>query len=190
MEPLPRKSHGDGGKSESPSNINRTLIVCSFYINLPIGAVSAAIIMFFFQTPKNAKPIKATKMEKLLQMDFPGTFILMAALVCLILALQWGGTTKSWNSGDVIGTLVVFGVLMIVFVANEWYMGERALFQSRLLKQKTIIIMSLFITFIAGPFFVELYYLPLYFQSIDGVSASQSGKSSRQSSHWSGLTNL
>lgn len=27
----------------------------------------------------------------------------------------------------------------------------------------------------AGSFFVLLYYLPIYFQSVDGVSASESG---------------
>lgn len=40
-----------------------------FYINLPIGAVVAALILFFFHTPDSARPIKAPLKEKLLQMD-------------------------------------------------------------------------------------------------------------------------
>ena len=62
-----------------------------FYINLPIGGVSAAIILFFFKTPAHAVPVQATLKEKILQMDLPGAFTVMAAIVCYVLALQWGG---------------------------------------------------------------------------------------------------
>ncbi|PNS20557.1 hypothetical protein CAC42_6007 [Sphaceloma murrayae] len=146
-----------------------------FYINLPIGGVSTAIILFYFQTPKRAKVIQATWKEKLLQLDLSGTFLLTAAIVCLVLALQWGGTTKPWSDGDVIGTLVGFGLIMIVFGINEFFVRERALFAPKLMKQKTIILMCIFITVLGAGFFSWLYYLPIYFQSIDGTSASQSG---------------
>ena len=45
----------------------------------------------------------------------------------------------------------------------------------RLLKKRKILVSMLFIFFFAGSFFVLLYYLPIYFQSVDGVSASDSG---------------
>lgn len=45
----------------------------------------------------------------------------------------------------------------------------------RLLKQKTLALMCTFILFNASCFFILIYYLPIYFQSIDGVSASESG---------------
>ena len=99
----------------------------------------------------------------------------MASMVCLILALQWGGTTKSWSNPDVIGTLVGFGVILIIFIVNEWWMGERALLTPRLMKQKTIILQSLYVLFNCATFFILIYYLPIYFQSIDDVSAADSG---------------
>lgn len=43
-----------------------------FYINLPIGAISVAIIVFFLQAPAAAEPAKASWKEKLPQMDFVG----------------------------------------------------------------------------------------------------------------------
>ena len=146
-----------------------------FYVNLPVGAVSVAIIIPMFQTPKQAKPVQASLREKILQLDLSGSAILLCSVVCLILALQWGGTTKPWNSADVIGTLVGFGVLLIAFAINEQILGERALFVRRIMKQKTLIVMSAFICFVGGAFFLWLYYLPIYFQSIKGTSASQSG---------------
>ena len=146
-----------------------------FYINLPIGGLSAAIILVFFHAPKQARPQQATLKEKLLQLDLGGAFIFMAAAVCLLLALQWGGTTKPWGDSTVIGTLVGAFLILIVFITNEWWMGERALMVPRLFKQKTLSVMAVYTLFNCAAFFILIYYLPIYFQSIDGVSAADSG---------------
>lgn len=146
-----------------------------FYINLPIGGLSAAIIFLFFTAPAAARPQKASMKEKLLQMDLPGSFTIMGAVVCYLLAMQWGGTSRSWSDGSVIGTLVTFGVLMIVFCGIEWYSGDYGLLQLRFLKQRTIATLSAFVFFLAGAFFIMIYYLPIYFQSTQNVSASRSG---------------
>ncbi|KIW68756.1 hypothetical protein PV04_04678 [Phialophora macrospora] len=146
-----------------------------FYINLPIGGVAGVIIFLFFRTPKAAKPQVASLKEKLLQMDLPGTFTLMAAIVCYLLAMQWGGATKPWSDGSVIAVLVLFGVLILVFIAIEYVSGDRALLQPRLLKDRTIGAMSAYIFTVAGVFFILLYYLPIYFQATKNISASKSG---------------
>jgi hypothetical protein len=108
-------------------------------------------------------------------MDFIGTFVLMASFICLILALQWGGVSKAWHSADVIGTLVGFILLLIIFVGVEVWQGDRALIVPRLMKQKTIALLSGFQIFNSGCFLLLMYYLPIYFQVVSGVSASQSG---------------
>jgi MFS transporter, DHA2 family, glioxin efflux transporter len=146
-----------------------------FYINLPIGGIAAAVIMLFFVAPPAARPQKASLKEKILQMDLPGSFIVMAGVVCYLLAMQWGGTTKPWSNGSVIATLVVFGLLVIVFIGVEWYSGDHALLQFRFLKHRTIAAQSAFVFITAGCFFIMVYYLPIYFQSTRGVSASKSG---------------
>ncbi|KAI1264694.1 major facilitator superfamily protein [Xylariaceae sp. FL1019] len=69
-----------------------------FYINLPIGAVSAAIIFVFFKTPPASKPEDASLVEKIRQMDLPGTALLMGAVISYILALQYGGQSHAWTS--------------------------------------------------------------------------------------------
>jgi hypothetical protein len=108
-------------------------------------------------------------------MDFIGTFLLMASFICLILALQWGGVSKAWHSADVIGTLVGFILLLIIFVVVEVWQDDRALIVPRLMKQKTIALLSVFQIFNSGCFLLLMYYLPIYFQVVSGVSASQSG---------------
>ena len=146
-----------------------------FYINLPVGGASAGLIVLFFQTPKQAKPVAATLKEKILQLDLPGSFIFMAAIICFLLALQWGGATKSWGNSDVIGTLVGGAVILAVFIAIEIYQNERALLVRRLLTNKTIALACVFQFFNSAAFMVDLYFLPEYFQSVSGVTAAESG---------------
>jgi MFS transporter, DHA2 family, glioxin efflux transporter len=135
-----------------------------FYINLPIGAVSFLVIVFLFHNPAHVRPIDVPISEKLLQMDIPGTLLLLCAVICLMLGLQWGGVTKPWSDSDVIGTLVGAGLIAIALVAWEWFQGERAAVNPRLLKMKTVRFMMIFQVLVTGGFFVLLYYLPIYFQ--------------------------
>lgn len=146
-----------------------------FWINLPIGATAAAIILFTYKAPKAATPQPATWKETLLQMDLAGTGLIMAAVVCYILALQWGGSTKSWSDSTVIGTLIGFGLLLIAFIANEIYMDERALLMPRIFTMRRVWTTNAYVFFISGGFFALIYYLPIYFQSVQGVNPLMSG---------------
>ncbi|TEA19417.1 putative efflux pump gsfJ [Colletotrichum sidae] len=146
-----------------------------FYINLPIGGVSAAIILFFFHTPPQAVPVKASLREKFLQMDLLGTALIMGATIAFLLALQWGGHTHPWNSSVVVGLLVGFGLILVAFIVLEWYQGERSMIAPRLFSDRTVYISSLYAFFFAGAYFVLVYYLPIYFQSVDNASPTQSG---------------
>lgn len=142
---LRTKCHGDGGMyylspclGLEPANKH------SFYINLPIGAVSTALIVFILSNPKTARLVKASWLDKLLGMDLIGTFLVMAAVICYLIAMQYGGVAKPWSHRDVIGTLVGSGLLLIVFAINEWRQGERALLLGRVLKQRPIYIGAAF----------------------------------------------
>ncbi|KAK2767550.1 hypothetical protein FQN54_003708 [Arachnomyces sp. PD_36] len=146
-----------------------------FYINLPFGGVAAAAIFFAFRPPRSAKPIPATVREKILQMDLIGVTAICGAVVCFVFAMQWGGVAKSWNNSDVIGTLVAFGLLIIIFVVDQWYQRDRALVMTSFLKNRTLLVGSVFSFFIAGGFYVALFYLPIYFQAVKGADAVQSG---------------
>ena len=162
-----------------------------FYVNLPIGGVAAAVIILTFHAPPAAKPQEASLKEKLLQMDLPGTFVILSAIICFLLgksaksticsrwltvsAIQWGGVTLPWSDKTVIGLLVGFGVLVILFIAIQYVSGDRAIIPGRLMKNRNILVSSIYASFFGGSFFLLLYYLPIYFQSVDGVSASQSG---------------
>ncbi|KFY34341.1 hypothetical protein V494_06860 [Pseudogymnoascus sp. VKM F-4513 (FW-928)] len=146
-----------------------------FYINLPVGGVAAIILVVFFRLPKHVKPAEATFREKMLQLDPIGIVLILCAVICYVLALQWGGASLPWNDSKVIGLFIGFGLLLVAFGFNEWWLGERAMLPPRLLKNRYIYQGMSYSFAIAGTYFLVLYYLPIYFQVIDNVSPIQSG---------------
>lgn len=70
-----------------------------FYINLPLGAITIVGIAFLFSSPerKNEKSIGFNARVK--QFDPLGTAVFIPAIVCLLLALQWGGSKYKWGNG-------------------------------------------------------------------------------------------
>jgi hypothetical protein len=147
----------------------------SFYINLPVGGLAIVLIFLFFKTPAAATPVEASYLEKFLQMDPIGMILVMGGIISFILAFQYGGLTHAWNSSVVIGLIVGCVLMWIVFVFWEIYLGERAVVPPRLFRQRWIWQPSIFQFFLAGPYFLLLYYLPIYFQSVDNISPIQSG---------------
>ncbi|KAI8954531.1 major facilitator superfamily domain-containing protein [Xylaria longipes] len=126
--------------------------------------VTILIILFYFYTPPLAKPITATWKEKFLQADFVGVALILGALVSYSLATQYGGQTKAWNSSTVIGLLVGFVLLVGL-----------GMLIPRLLRQRHVAAGSVFAFLFAGSYYLTIYYLPVYFQSVDGASPIISG---------------
>ncbi|CAG7560431.1 unnamed protein product [Fusarium equiseti] len=146
-----------------------------FYINLPIGGVSAAIIFLFFKTPRAAVPVKAPLLEKFLQMDPLGIVLMMGLTISYILAVQYGGQAHAWDSSVVIGLLVGWVAITIAWAVSCYVQGERSMIPVRILKNRTVWVMSAFAFIFAGSFFLAIYYIPIYFQSIHNASPTSSG---------------
>jgi MFS family permease len=142
-----------------------------FYINLPIGGFAAFIIVFFLESPAYHQPPKVSFLHKMSQMDFTGVTLCIGFFICYVLALQWGGVEKAWNDSTVIGTFVGFGILATLFILNEWWLGERASVVPRIMKHRRVLWCNVVVTLNSAGFFVLIYYLPIYFQSVRGTSA-------------------
>lgn len=59
-----------------------------------------------------------------MKMDFAGSITLISSIVCLLLALQWGGNQYAWSNSKVWGCMVGFGCLLIIFVVLQFKRGE------------------------------------------------------------------
>lgn len=150
-----------------------------FYINLPVGAVAIIGILVFLRSPKrNNTPVKDTPiglLANIAKFDPLGSITFLASIVCLLLALQLGGTTYAFSNGRIIALFVLFGLLLIAFIALQLWGGENATIPPRVLKQRSVLSGAFYMFCVGAHFFVLVYYLPIWFQGVRGRSALQSG---------------
>ncbi|KAK1997330.1 MFS general substrate transporter [Colletotrichum falcatum] len=129
----------------------------------------------FFRAPDAAAPATAPWRERLLQMDLSGVAMVVGALLSYVLALQHAGVGAAWDSGLVVGLLVGFVLILAAFAVWERFQGERAMIVPRLFAQRPVGTACLFTLFFSGSCYLVIYYLPIYFQSVFGVSPTTSG---------------
>ncbi|TVY19770.1 Efflux pump aflT [Lachnellula arida] len=144
-----------------------------FYINLPIGGLGAALLNLVLHLPSPPRS-QETWSQVLWKLDLVGQITFIPSIICLLLALQLGGTRLAWSSGRIIALLVLFPVLLIAFVINEFWMGDNATLPRKIL-QRSVASASCFAFCNYAQLFVFIYFIPIYFQAIKGVDAEQSG---------------
>ncbi|KAF1841066.1 MFS general substrate transporter [Cucurbitaria berberidis CBS 394.84] len=145
-----------------------------FWINLPFGAVSLAVVFFFFTNPERQYNHLSVK-ERLKNIDIAGSIFLICAIVCLLLALQWGGFTYTWKNSKVWGTLMGFFLLIAVFIVIQIYQKDRATIPIRVFKQQTVLVSCVYSALLSMALYTHIFYLPFYFQAIKGTTAEESG---------------
>ncbi|KAG0079567.1 hypothetical protein BGZ90_002255 [Linnemannia elongata] len=142
-----------------------------FYMNIPIGVVGFLMVAKFYQIPFERSENLKTKLRRV---DYTGVLFIIAAVLCLLLPLNWGGTTYAWNSA----VIIVLLCLCFVFIAALVFIELRAL--------EPVLPMTLFlnpevalacaVNGLMGLVFTGCtYYVPLYFQVVKGVSTTDSG---------------
>ncbi|KAI1469961.1 MFS general substrate transporter [Daldinia caldariorum] len=144
-----------------------------FYINLPVGGVAALCLLAVKIPTRPTEPAKLW--EHFTRLDPLGTLFFVPSIVCLLLALQWGGSTYEWGSWRIILLLVIFGVLFLAFMAVQVLMPNTATVPVRVIGRRSIAAAAMFMFAVAASMMMSVYYLPLWFQTIQGVSAVQSG---------------
>lgn len=134
-----------------------------FYVNLPVGAVAVLCLLLVkipSKPPESAKP-----WEHFTRLDPLGTFFFIPSIVCLLLALQWGGSTYAWNSWRIILLLVLFGVLLCAFATIQVLMPNTATVPVRVITQRSIAAAACYMVSVAGAMMLSIYFLPLWCKS-------------------------
>jgi MFS family permease len=132
-----------------------------FYINLPFGLVTTRFIVFFFTSPRRTRTAALTFSQKLAQMDLLGSFFFLPGVVCLLLALQWGGTKYHWGNGRIIALLVLSFCLITAFVLVQAWRQEKATVPPRIFKNRNIWGCAFFGACLGGAFFVMMFYVSI-----------------------------
>ena len=83
------------------------------------------------------------------RLDPLGIILLLGAVTCLFLALQWGGSSFSWDSERIIALLIGVSLLFIAFGVLQWRLAEKATIPVRILKQRTVLYGALSLFFVS-----------------------------------------
>jgi hypothetical protein len=132
-----------------------------FYINLPIGAVTLAFLVFFWSPPKQ-KHESVSLREHLRRLDPLGLVFFLPGVVCLFVAFQWGGSRYEWNEWRIILLFVVFAACTMAFIAVQILRPETAMVPPRVIRQRSIAFGSAFTFFLAGSMLILVYYVPVW----------------------------
>ncbi|KAM7219719.1 Major facilitator superfamily domain containing protein [Rhypophila decipiens] len=148
-----------------------------FWINVPCGVCVIILLYIFvpFRSASNPANISLPLGEKIRHMDMGGTVVFIGAICCLLLALTWGGTLYAWNDSKSIGLLVGFALLTIGLCYWLWRQGEEAMIPLRVLRQRSLSMGSLVLFCLGLMTQTYSFYLPIFFQSGQGVSTTESG---------------
>jgi hypothetical protein len=93
----------------------------------------------------------------------------------ILMALQWGGVKYTWNSATIIGLFCGGAGTLVLFMAWEYRVGDSAMIPFSILRKTVVWCSSLVIGFFFASLLVFSYYLPIYFQTVKGVSPTMSG---------------
>lgn len=111
---------------------------------------------------------------KLKRVDFGGAVVLVSAVFLLLLGLDRGGNV-SWQDHYTVGYLTSFAVLFVVFVFIELKVAAEPFAPKRIVVSPSLLASYLCNFFAAGMGVIQSFMITLYFQAVQGRSASEAG---------------
>jgi len=136
-----------------------------FYINLPIGigALIATTIA-----------LKMPVVKRNHNIDYPGAAVIVASVTSLLLYLNWAGGSYGWTSPNALALVIASIILAVVFVFVELRAAE-PIIPMHLFRNQIFTVGNLFGFLIGFAMFGGIIFLPIYFQTAQGMSPTESG---------------
>ncbi|NDU74990.1 DHA2 family efflux MFS transporter permease subunit [Actinomadura sp. DSM 109109] len=136
-----------------------------FFINLPIGIIALALA---------ARILKRDEPKPAERLDFVGLLLLSPGLASLIYGVAKGAELKDFLATGAFGFWAVGAVLMLGFVVRA-LKASNPLIDLRLLKRRSVAAASGTMVLFMAAFMGAMLLLPLYYQTVRGEGALQSG---------------
>ncbi len=137
----------------------------AFYVNLPLGAVAMLLLVARLNLPK-------LRTEH--RIDWLGAGLLSVGITALVLLITWGGNQYPWGSWPILGLGAVAAVSLIVFGFVERVAAE-PIVPLGLFRNRNFAVVSAIGFLLGFAMFGAISFLPLYQQTVQGASATNSG---------------
>jgi EmrB/QacA subfamily drug resistance transporter len=137
----------------------------AFYINLPLGVVALIAVSAVLHLPR-----KRSKSR----IDYLGAGLLTVGITSIVLVTTWGGSEYAWTSARIMELIGIGVAALVGFVFWQTKAAEPVV-PLHIFRSRNFSLMSA-IGFITGfVMFGAVLFLPLYQQSVQGASATNSG---------------
>jgi EmrB/QacA subfamily drug resistance transporter len=137
-----------------------------FWINLPLG------LLAFLMTNSVLK--RLPRHERRHRLDVAGAALMTAATIALLLALTWGGSRYPWSSPRIVGLLAASAAFWLMFVVRLMTAREPFL-PLPVLLNRVVAVGTASVTCVFGTMVGLTIFVPLYFEVVLGLTASESG---------------
>ncbi|KAK3367726.1 major facilitator superfamily transporter [Podospora didyma] len=139
---------------------------------IPMLAVPAAIAILFFLPVRHESGNYVAKVKMI---DYIGILLNLAAVLLILIPLSGGGDAYSWSSTQFIAMITIGGVFAVLFVLYEWKRAPVPIMPLRLFQDPRCTYMYGQSLMSGIGFYGNFFYCEIYFQSVLGYTALQSG---------------
>lgn len=136
-----------------------------FYMNIPLGIITLVWCWLLLKVPHQKR--KAV-------IDWLGIVLLGVVVTALVLGATWAGTTYAWGSWQIIGCGIVALVALAALILWERSFSEPVL-PLEIFAHRNFRIAAVMIFAGGAAMFGATLYLPLFQQTVQGASATNSG---------------
>jgi len=143
----------------------------AFLAQFPMCVLAFIAVALVLKLPKKEVSDWKTKFGRI---DFLGAFVLIGAVFTMLLGLD-SGSNDSWSATITIVSLCISFPLFILFLFVEFKFAAEPFAPRRIVLDRSLIACYLCNFFSFAGWLSVLFYLPLFFQAVDGLSASQAG---------------
>jgi hypothetical protein len=170
VEFLQTQLDGDG-KLPSSHPLSVSNISRAFIGQAPLCLLAFIAVYFILDLPKVEH---SHWKEKLGRVDFLGAFCLVVATSSLLLGMDHG-SNYAWNNKTTIAFLGASIPLYVLFVLVEMKVASHPFAPGHIIFERSLSAAYLCNFFAFAGFMSSIFYIPLYFQAVNGLSATQAG---------------
>jgi MFS family permease len=138
-----------------------------FYINVPIVVVTMLAVLTAVPYVRSSASWR--------DIDFLGVATLIAGLAPILIGLSLAGDGRAWSATSVIVPIVVGAVMLGAFGYTETRVAAHPIVPFDLFKSNQFAVMIAVAFFSAFAMMGTLFFVPLLYQSVLGISATFSG---------------
>ncbi|MEU8332608.1 MDR family MFS transporter [Micromonospora sp. NPDC048839] len=137
----------------------------AFYVNLPLGGIALLVLITTMHLPKYRTEHR---------IDWLGAGLLSVGITAIVLITTWGGNEYDWTSPQILGLAVLSVLALAAFGLVERRVQEPIL-PLALFANRNFALISVIGFLLGFAMFGAMNFLPLYQQTVQGASATNSG---------------